>query len=75
MNTIKNSEDLDSWKKARELAGFVYGLTRKEHFSRDFGLRDQIQEAAGTVMHNIADGFESGTDPNLFAFSRWLAAQ
>ena len=38
MSTIKNFEDLDSWKKARELAGYVYALTRREKFSRDFGL-------------------------------------
>ena len=70
MATIKNFEELDSWKKARELAGCVYGLTRKEKFSRDFGLRDQIQRASGSVMHNIAEGFESGTDPEFVRFLR-----
>jgi four helix bundle protein len=68
MPTIKNFEDLDSWKKARELAGFVYELTRKERFSRDFGLSDQIRRAAGSVMHNIAEGFESGSDPEFGRF-------
>jgi four helix bundle protein len=68
MATIKNFEDLDSWKKARELAGCVYELTRKEKFSRDFGLRDQIQRAAGSVMHNIAEGFDCGSDPEFVRF-------
>lgn len=68
MTTIKNFEDLDSWKKARQLAGFVYELTRKEKFTRDFGLKDQIQRAAGSVMHNIAEGFDSGTDPEFVRF-------
>jgi four helix bundle protein len=68
MGTIKNFEDLQAWQKARELAGFIYGLTRKEKFARDFGLRDQIQEAAGSVMHNIAEGFESGTEPEFIRF-------
>ena len=68
MTTIKNFEDLDCWKKARELAGYIYELTRKEKFSRDFGLRDQIQCAAGSVMHNIAEGFESGYDPEFIRF-------
>jgi four helix bundle protein len=68
MPTIKNFEDLDSWKKARELAGYVYELTRKEKFARDFGLRDQIQRAAGSVMHNIAEGFESGYNPEFIRF-------
>jgi len=68
MTTIKNFEDLESWKKARELAGIIYALTRKEKFSRDFGLRDQIQRAAGSVMHNIVEGFEAGYDPEFVRF-------
>jgi four helix bundle protein len=68
MATIKNFEDLSCWKKARELAGYVYELTHKEKFVRDFGLRDQIQRAAGSIMHNIAEGFESGYDPEFIRF-------
>jgi four helix bundle protein len=68
MPTVKNFEELDCWKKARELAGLIYALTRKENFSRDFGLRDQIQRAAGSVMHNIAEGFEAGYDPEFARF-------
>jgi len=68
MATIKNFEELTSWQKARELAGFVYELTRKDKFSKDFGLRDQIQRAASSAMHNIAEGFESGSDPEFVRF-------
>jgi len=68
MATIKNFEELKAWQKARELAGCVYSLTRKEKFSRDFGLRNQIQEAAGSAMHNIAEGFESGYDSEFIRF-------
>lgn len=68
MTTIKNFEELESWQKARELAGFVYALTRHEKFSRDFGLSNQIQRAAGSVMHNLAEGFEAGYDPEFIRF-------
>ncbi len=68
MTTIKNFEDLKAWQKARELAGFIYELTRKDKFSRDFGLRDQMQRAASSAMHNIAEGFESGSDPEFVRF-------
>jgi four helix bundle protein len=68
MTTIKNFEELTSWQKARELAGYVYELTRRDKFSRDYGLRDQIQRAASSVMHNIAEGFESGSDPEFVRF-------
>ncbi len=68
MGTIKNFEDSQSWQKAREMAGTVYELTRRESFSKDFALRDQIQRAAGSVMHNIAEGFECGSDPEFVRF-------
>ena len=68
MTNIKNFEELIAWQKSRELAGYVYELTRKDKFSRDFGLRDQIQRAASSVMHNIAEGFESGSDPEFVRF-------
>ncbi len=78
MTTVKNFEELASWKKARELAGFIYGLTHSHDFSRDFALSNQIRDAAGSVMHNIAEGFESGTDPEFARFlkmSRRSAAE
>lgn len=68
MTTIKNFEELLAWQKARELAGYVYELTRHDGFSRDYGLRDQIQRAASFAMHNIAEGFESGSDPEFVRF-------
>ncbi len=36
MATMKNFEDLIAWQKARELAGYVYSLTRQDNFSRDY---------------------------------------
>jgi len=70
MTTIKNFEDIESWKKARELAGFIYELTRKGNFEKDFALKNQIRAAAGSVMHNIAEGFEAGYDTEFARFLR-----
>lgn len=68
MATIQRFEDLQSWQKARQLANAVYELTNQSGFARDFQLRDQIRDAAGSVMHNIAEGFDSGTDPEFIRF-------
>ncbi len=68
MSTVKNFEELQAWQKARVLAGFVYRLTRKEKFSRDWALCNQIHDAAGSVMHSIAEGFEAGYDPEFARF-------
>jgi four helix bundle protein len=54
-------EDLPVWKDARQLTKIVYNLTGKGTFRKDFGLRDQIQRAAVSVMSNLAEGFERKT--------------
>jgi four helix bundle protein len=58
MGVIKRFEDIDAWKKARELNRTVYRITRADAFARDFALRDQIRRASISVMSNIAEGFE-----------------
>jgi four helix bundle protein len=47
---------------------FFYDATKGEKFSRDFGLKDQIQRAAGSAMHNIAEGFDGGSDAEFIRF-------
>ncbi len=59
MPTVRRFEDLEAWQTARRLARLVYRLTANASFARDFGLKDQIQRAAVSVMSNIAEGFES----------------
>ena len=66
--TVQNFEDLNVWKQARLLTQEVYRLTKTEKFSRDFGLRDQIQRAAISVMPNIAEGFERGGNQEFSQF-------
>ena len=68
---IERFEDIEAWQLARELARKVYALTKKTEFARDFGLRGQIQDAAGSSMHNIAEGFDSETNPEFVRFLRY----
>ena len=65
---IRRFEDLIAWQKARELTKSVYLLTANERFSRDFGLRDQIQKASVSIMSNIAEGFERGGKAEFHQF-------
>ena len=65
---IERFEDVQGWQKARELTQMVYGVTRQGMFARDFGLRDQIQRAAVSVMANIAEGFDAATDREFIRF-------
>ena len=68
---IERFEDIEAWQLARELAREVYVLTKKTKFARDFGLRKQIQDAAGSSMHNIAEGFDAETNPEFIRFLRY----
>ena len=59
---IKRFEDIEAWQQARLLTRHIYRLTKTNEFSRDYGLRDQVQRAGVSVMANIAEGYESRTD-------------
>jgi four helix bundle protein len=58
MATIRQFEDILSWQKARDLTREIYTATRKDEFSKDFALKDQIRRAAISITSNIAEGFE-----------------
>ena len=63
-----NFKKLRVWQDGVELAAEIYKVCRKEPFSRDFGLRDQIQRAVVSVSSNIAEGDERGTDRETVYF-------
>lgn len=68
---IERFEDVRAWQQARELTNLVYDLTELEHFRKDFRLRDQIQGASGSIMHNIAEGFDDGSDAEFIHFLKY----
>jgi four helix bundle protein len=70
MATLKSFEEIEAWKKARELTREVYQCSKVGAFARDFGLRDQMRRAAVSVMSNIAEGFERG---GTSEFAQFLA--
>jgi four helix bundle protein len=57
-----NFQKLHVWQIAKEIAVKIYLLTRLNDFSKDFGLKDQIQRSAVSIASNIAEGDELGTD-------------
>src|SRR5687768_16747731 len=68
MATIKTFEDLDVWKRARVFAQDIYSHSSEGDFSRDFSLRNQINGSTGSIMDNIAEGFERGGTKEFILF-------
>lgn len=69
--TIRRFEDIEGWQLARELTKQVYAIAMRDSFARDFGLRDQITRASGSAMHNIAEGFDGGSNSEFVRFLRY----
>jgi len=69
MTAITKFEDLIAWQEARKLVSMIYKITSDGLFSKDFGLKDQIQRAAVSSMTNIAEGFDN---ESTVEFARFL---
>ena len=62
MATFKTFEEIEAWKKARELTKRIYQVSGAGTFAKDFSLKDQIRSASVSIMSNIAEGHDrSGT--------------
>ena len=63
MATITKFEDLEIWQEARKLAKEIYVISKETDLKNDFRFKEQIKASSGSVMDNIAEGFER--DGNL----------
>jgi len=70
MATISKFEDLDIWNEARRLAHRIHIISVETNLNNDFRLKSQIKASSGSVMDNIAEGFER--DGNI-EFRQFLA--
>ena len=61
-------EDLPCWQKARELCRAVFKIISVGPLARDFALRDQIWRSSGSVMDNIAEGFDDYSNKEFLKF-------
>lgn len=68
MSKVERFEDLKVWQFSRELCKMIHILTLKDHFFRDFKLVGQIKSSSGSVMDNIAEGFERDDNKEFIQF-------
>ncbi|MCD4678823.1 MAG: four helix bundle protein [Bacteroidales bacterium] len=65
---MNSFEDIKAWQNARKLVVDIYKATKQQEFSRDYGLKDQIQRTAVSVMSNIAEGYERNSKKEFIRF-------
>ena len=61
----RSFEGLRVWQQSRVFVNSIYDIMERV---RDYGFRDQIQRAAVSIMNNIAEGAESGSDAKYVNF-------
>jgi four helix bundle protein len=60
MSTWTKFEDIEAWKKGRFLSQQVYEIIKNSSLSNDYDLSKQMKRSSGSIMDNIAEGFERG---------------
>ena len=65
---VTRFEDLEIWKEARELCQVVFKLSATDKFIKEFGLKNQMRNASGSVMDCIAEGFEREGNKEFLQF-------
>ena len=68
MSAAQRFEELECWQLARELTNAVYKLTAQGRASKDYGFVDQMRRAAVSVMNNISEGHERGSNRDFVKF-------
>ncbi len=68
MSTIKKFEDLEMWKLSRDLCNKIGNLIDEGRFRKNFRMIAQIEGSSGSIMDNIAEGFERGTRAEFIVF-------
>ncbi len=68
MATFRSFEEIEAWKKVRELTHEIYAVTSAGNFAKDFVLRDQIRRASVSIISNNSEGYERGGNKEFIQF-------
>lgn len=73
MAKIEKFEDLEIWNLSREICRDIEILFETTSLGKRFSLKDQMDRSSGSIMDNIAEGFERNGNRefiNFLSFSK-----
>jgi four helix bundle protein len=73
MAKIEKFEDLEIWNKSREICIDIEHLFENTNLGKRYSLKDQMDRSSGSIMDNIAEGFERNGNRefiNFLSFSK-----
>lgn len=68
MATVNKFEDLEIWKLSRILCHDIYNIIETTNLRNNFKLSNQIDSSSGSIMDNIAEGFERNGNKEFIQF-------
>ena len=68
MATYKKFEDLPIWQEARAFSKRIFEISKKGEFAKEYRLCSQIHASSGSIMDNIAEGFEKENNKEFIQF-------
>ncbi len=68
MATITKFEDIIAWQKSREFCKSIFKITENPEFAKEFRFKSQINASAGSIMDNIAEGYEREGNKEFLQF-------
>lgn len=68
MATFRKFEEISAWEKSRELSRNIHSITKRKEYIKDQSLVWHINKSAGSIMDNIAEGFERGGNREFIQF-------
>ncbi len=68
MATINKFEEVEAWKFSRQLCIVIGKHIDARKFKKNFRLIDQMEGSSGSIMDNIAEGFERGMRGEFMQF-------
>ena len=68
MTTWRSFEDIEVWQLAREFCKRIYEIMQYNGLKTDYALKDQLNRSSGSIMDNIAEGYDRGGTKEFINF-------